>query len=308
MTADSSDSEKKMESASAWPKGLLRGHADTHAPLLIAPAAAQKLYKVMKLEHAISSIEGNYLHFNRVDGYRDFPGADTEDGAQLPQDASVNAATAFEKSPDFSLSDYYIRARGRTYASCFAASNSEYIWDNYGAGGSRGKVGLVFDAEKLRARINQTVAGETSALMVGGNRCLQLFSVNSAMVEYVDRSSARENLETFANPIRYTFIKDQAFEKEEEYRIALSAFGMGHFAMADGSILVFPPDLQLAFNFRDAIGGGTIEAILLSPDADVPALEHSLRNAGVATQVRDIPPATGIVTRRAETSWLGGKV
>ncbi len=140
----------------------------------------------MNLEHAIYSIEGSYLHFNRADGYRDFPGADAEDASQLPQDRSINAATTFEKSPDFSIAHYYDRARGRTYASCFAASNSDHIWENYGTGGSRGKIAFVLDAEKLRARINQTVAGETSALMVNGQRCTQLFSVNSANPELTE--------------------------------------------------------------------------------------------------------------------------
>lgn len=289
LTADEKD-----DAGGGWPEDLMRGRADTHAPLLIAPPAGQKLYKVMKLEHAVSSIEGGYLHFNRVDGYRDFPGADAEDGAQLPRDRSVNAMKTFEKRPDFSIADYYDMARSRTYASCFAARNTPHIWENYGTGGSPGKIAFLFDAEKLRARINQTVAGEASALMVGGQRCLQLFSVNSAMVEYVDRSSARENLEAFANPVRYTFIKDRAFASEDEFRIALSAFGMGQFRMTDGTLLTFPPNLQLAFDFKDAMSDGTIEGILLSPDADVSALQDALLKAGIRPQIADAPPRQGL--------------
>ena len=291
---DSTTPEQGETSAGAWPAELIRGHAEGHAPLLIGPRPGLKIYKVMKLEHAINSIEGGYLHFNRVDGYRDFPGADAEDGSQLPQDRGINAATTFEKSPDFSIAHYYDRARGRTYASCFAASNSDYIWENYGTGGSCGKIAFVFDAEKLRARINQTVAGETSALMVNGQRCTQLFSVNSAMVEYVDRSFARENLDVFPNPVRYTFIKDRAYASEDEFRVALSALGMGQFRLANGSILTFPPSLQLAFEFREAMSDGTIEAILLSPDADIPALEAALIKARIRPQMSDAPPRQGL--------------
>lgn len=117
---DSAAPEQNNADAGGWPAESIRGHAEGHASSLIARRPGLKLYKVMKLEHAINSIEGGYLHFNRVDDYRDFPGAYAEDGSQLPQDRSVNAATTFEKSPDFSIAHYYDSARGRTYASAFS--------------------------------------------------------------------------------------------------------------------------------------------------------------------------------------------
>ena len=64
------------------PLGLI----EPHAPLLRRPPAGQLLYKVMSVENCVRSIEGSYLHFNRVDSHKDFSGADDHDGEQLPGD------------------------------------------------------------------------------------------------------------------------------------------------------------------------------------------------------------------------------
>ena len=62
------------------------GGVEPHAPLLTIPPDGQLLYKIMSVENLLRSIVGNYLHFNRVDSYSDFPGADPHDGRQLPED------------------------------------------------------------------------------------------------------------------------------------------------------------------------------------------------------------------------------
>ena len=77
------------------------GIIEPHALLLTQPASDQRLFKIMKAEHLIQSIEGGYLHFNRVDAYSDFPLADAHDGAELPLDQPANQAASFEKSPGF---------------------------------------------------------------------------------------------------------------------------------------------------------------------------------------------------------------
>src|SRR4051812_15875584 len=98
------------------PEGLI----EPHAGLLRQPADGQRLCKVMKTEHLVSSIAESYLHFNCVDRYRDFDTADPHDGAQLPADREVNAAVGFERTPDFTAAHYYDQCRARTYACCFA--------------------------------------------------------------------------------------------------------------------------------------------------------------------------------------------
>ena len=61
------------------------GHIESHAPLLTIPSAGQLLYKIMSVENLTRSVLGRYLHFNRVDSYSDFTGADPHDGRQLPK-------------------------------------------------------------------------------------------------------------------------------------------------------------------------------------------------------------------------------
>ena len=62
------------------------GTIEPHEGLLNRPPNDQLLYKVMLAEDLIKSISGSYLHFNRVDSYKEFDGADVNDGAQLPKD------------------------------------------------------------------------------------------------------------------------------------------------------------------------------------------------------------------------------
>src|SRR5664279_439272 len=107
---------------------LLQGSIEPHAAMLNAPEPGQLLYKIMRAEDLIRSMALGYLHFNRVDCYRDFHGADAHDGDQLPGDIAANAATKFEKAPDFSAADYYARSRSRSYACCFSLDNSAHIW------------------------------------------------------------------------------------------------------------------------------------------------------------------------------------
>ncbi len=182
------------------------GWIEPHAPLLIQPRPAQRLFKLMRAEHLIQSIEGGYFHFNRVDAYADFPLADAHDGAELPSDQPSNRAAAFEKAPSFSLSDYYARARERTYACCFSLENSQQIWDHYGLGGAMGQAGLEFDFEKLRGRLNDGLSGDT-ALMSGDIRCRQIFSINYGAVAYVEHAAHRANAERAANPMGAAFPK-----------------------------------------------------------------------------------------------------
>ena len=76
------------------------GSIEPHSALLVAPSDEQLLYKVMTVENCLRSISGSYLHFNRVDGYADFPGADPHDGQQLPTDLPGNAGARFLKAPE----------------------------------------------------------------------------------------------------------------------------------------------------------------------------------------------------------------
>lgn len=244
------------------------GSVEPHAGLLNVPPDGQLLYKMMTAENLLRSILGAYLHFNRVDSYADFPGADPHDGQQLSADQVGNVGARFLKAPDFSAADYYDQSRARTYACCFSLNNSDHIWRNYATGSAKRQVCVVFEFGKLRATLNRTFHPGNAALEYNGVRCHQIFSLNYGTVEYVDWDRHRANAEHLPNPIRYTYLKSKAFGAEKELRVSLSAIGIGHFALNDGSIMEFPPSLQVPFDFKAAMADGTLVQILLAPDAD----------------------------------------
>ena len=100
---------------------------EPHQHLLTLPAKNQSLFKIMSVENLITSINEQYLHFQRVDCYSDFPNADRHDGEQLKTDRLANKSSSFEKAPYYHMADYYDKCRKRTYACCFSLENSYYI-------------------------------------------------------------------------------------------------------------------------------------------------------------------------------------
>jgi hypothetical protein len=49
-------------------------------------------------------------------------------------------------------------------------------------------------------------------------------------------------------------------------RITLATLGLGNFALADNTIINFPPSMQLAFDFRTACADGTITCLICLDD------------------------------------------
>ena len=195
-----------------------------------------------------------------------------EAGEQL-----TRALDQFARAPTFSLADYYNQSRARTYACCFSLENSAHIWKSYANGSPRGKVCVVFDFAKLRARLNQTLAQGISALEYNGIRCLQIFSVNYGIVDYVAWNAHRANTQRLPNPITYTYLKDASgYRDEKELRISLSTIGIGQFVLSDGSKIEFPPSLHFDFDYRASLADGTIREFAPSPDCDMEFLRAEL--------------------------------
>lgn len=267
----------------------LPGWIEPHAGLLRQPPGGQLLYKVMSVENCVRSIEGGYLHFNRVDSYKDFPDADRHDGEQLPGDRAGNAAATFAKAPGFSVAHYYDQSRSRTYAFCAALEDTDHAW-TYGGGTARGNVGLVFDFDKLRATLNRALLSGGAALEFNGARCRQIFDLNYGIVNYVDWESHRANESRLPNPIMYTYLKDRGrFAEERELRISLSALGIGKFVLDDRTEIAFPQHLHLDFDFRAAFADNTIREIIAGPRCDEDFLRTELRRLGADLVPRDPP-------------------
>jgi hypothetical protein len=86
--SDRNDSEKPVVGMPA-PLGFI----EPHSGMLTVPADGQLLFKVMKVEDLLRSVSSNYLYFNRVDLYADFPDADKHDGEQLPMERCASYST-----------------------------------------------------------------------------------------------------------------------------------------------------------------------------------------------------------------------
>ena len=220
---------------------------------------------MMTVENLLRSILGTSLHFNRVDRYTDFPGADPHDGDQLPEDRQGNTMARFAKVQNFSAASYYDQSRARTYACCLSLQNSSYIWDNYANGSNIGKVCIVFDFGQLRSTLNRKLQPGSAELYYESERCRQIFDVNYGIVQYVDSDRHRANRENLPNPIVYSYLKSINFAEDEELRISLSAIGIGQFALTDDRFMEFPDSLQVTFDFKAAIADGTIQRILYAP-------------------------------------------
>ncbi len=257
------------------------GEIEPHAGLLAVPPDGQLLYKIMTVENFLRSVRSHYLHFNRVDRYDDRPDADEHDSQQLPTDKRRSELIRFEKAPQFSAADYYNLSRARTYACCFSLVNLPYIWDNYGTDSTKGKVCVIFVFGKLRATLNRTLQSGGAVVLSNGKRCCQIFSVDYGNIRYVHWATEQAIGEYLPNPIAYTYMKDVRFSEENEFRISLSALGLGQFIVANGRPLNFPPDLHLGFDFRGAIADGTIHEILRSPETDTEFLAAELKKLGM---------------------------
>lgn len=241
----------------------------------------------MTVENFLRSACGGYLYFNRVDNYKDFPDADAYDGRQLPLDTESNKEVKFIKTPDFSVGDYYDMCRGRTYACCFSLENSCYIWTKYANGGTKGKVCVVFDFDKLRARLNAVIASTSSRLEYEGTTYKQIFDINYGVVEYVEWDGHRANVPHLPNPIKYTFLKAKKYAEEKELRVSLSASGMVQYAVDGESNLEFRPCLTAPLDFTQAIADGTIREVQPSADCDPPFFMAALEKL----KIRANPPS-----------------
>jgi hypothetical protein len=262
------------------------GVVEPRVPILNLPSKQQNLYKVIKPENLLKSMQGNYLHFNRVDSYRDFPGADSNDGRQLLKDQSSNTETKFEKDPNFTAAHYYDQSRQRTYACCFSLENSDHIWESYALGSNKGTICVVFDFNKLRSMLNRSLQPGNAEIEYNGNKYKQIFSIDYGIVEYVEWKECRVNLESLPNPIKYTYLKDHAFAEEKELRIALSALGVWQFVSEDGSPMIFPEHLEMAFDFQKAVADEVIKKIEFSPDCNSEWLYAELNKVSIISRAK----------------------
>lgn len=251
------------------------GYVEPHKAMLEQPADNQLLYKIMSAENLINSISGGYLHFNRVDRYKDFSKADQHDGVQMPSDLLGNINSKFVKNPNVSWADTCNKSRARTYACCFSLENSDYIWENYSKGSKKGQICLVLNFGKLRDMLNNTLLHGQCILQCDNIAAQQIFSINYGIIQYIDLNDHQTNEKYLSNPIKYSFLKSNEYVAENELRILLSAPGVGEFILGEKS-LDFKDHLHMTFNYADAFRAGIITQILTAENCDKNFLKDEL--------------------------------
>ncbi len=135
--------------------------------------------------------------------------------------------------------------------------------------------------------LNETCDPEKSRLSYNGLLCWPIFSLNYGIVDYVEFDTHRITEPYLPNPIQYVYLKSAAlYSRERELRVTLSAPGMGHFALKDGSLMEFPRSLEVPFDFRRAFANDAIQRLLCSPDCAAGFVRAELEK-------RRIAPAAG---------------
>ncbi len=224
--------------------------------VLQLPPENTSLYKVISLENLTKSIKDQYLFFTRVDQYNDFPDSDEHDGEQTLNDREAHKNRNLQNS-DFTMEKFYDQNRKRTYACCFSLENSPHIWENYGGDDPKQKICLIFCLSKLKEYLNSQLARTT--IYIDTIEYHQIFNINYGVVSYVNWNNHTERRKYEPNPIQYTYIKDEKFSNEKEFRITLSTIALGNFQG-----FKFPSSIGLEFDFHKAINSGVIRQFIVN--------------------------------------------
>jgi hypothetical protein len=225
---------------------------EPHAPLLNKAIVGSNLYKLISYRYFNNMLDRNYLYFSRVDTYND----DIRDSDVPDQDEEIHKAIVFEKTPNYTVYDYYNNCRSRTYACCFSIENSSYIW-------KYGDICIVFNSSNLINYLNNNY--KISRLQYKDKYLQNFFYINYGLVEYGSLKNDILANPWLPNPIMYAYFKDVKYSHEKEFRISLSCLGLGKI-MFEGSEFIFPKSIELDFDFNTAVRLGIINEILVSPN------------------------------------------
>lgn len=261
------------------------------------------LYKVVSFENFLKMLDGNYLHFNRVDNYTD----DKNDSAQPKLEKLMNEKLYFEKDPNFTLRNYYEECRRRSYACCFSLDVPKADqWKKYGGKEPKKAVCLVINFGKLKFLLNETFRKASLVrdniilhnYAIGKNLlCLhlddigniirqyradnitQILHLNYGLVNYGDFMNDLISPVVRPNPIEYLHFKDNSYKETDgrELRISLSAIGMGRIQLPDGRLFDFSESIQFEFNLDQALSCGAISHFEIADKAFLPELTEKMK-------------------------------
>jgi len=114
----------------------------------------------------------------------------------------------------------------------------------------------------------------------------KIFSINYGVVEYDDWKKVQKSKEYYANPIQYTYLKDNKFKDDNELRISLSCMDTRQAVLNNGHKFQFSPSLHFAFDYKSAKQNGTIIDLICSADCDIAYLASELNKLSVTIETR----------------------
>jgi hypothetical protein len=244
---------------------------EPHAELLSKPINGTLLYKIIPAQYFFDMLEKKYLYFRRVDTYCD----DKRDSDQPDKDKELTKGIKFEKSPQYTVQQYYSDTRSKTYACCFSTENTQYLWDHYDNQESN-SICLVFDCEKLMKHLNSKY--ENAKLIVDNKEYFNFFFINYGLVTYGNFDEAYINKELLT-PIKYAYFKDASkYSEEKEFRISLSC--IGRYKVGDYEF-DFPESIQLEFDLSEAVKLGVVKNIIISEKYENDFVEETKRRANL---------------------------
>lgn len=240
--------------------------AEPNGHLLNQPNENTLLYKMMRLENAIKSIDDRYIYFNRVDNYKDL-----SDGEQLTMDRPLNRCSEFEKAPDYNYENHCDAIRSRSYACCLSLENSQFIWDNYG------DVCVVFEFGNLKKFLNKAYEDCSNQPNLKLFEYQKFFTLNYGTVKYIDRNSDSISKPRLPNPIEYLFLKDNCYSEDNELRIVFSCPHPHPILGSDKQPIYSRNNLHVSFDFVQAYKEGAIKEILCESEDAVNKLSPRTR-------------------------------
>jgi hypothetical protein len=172
-----------------------------------------------------------------------------KDSDLTDSDKKLSNQVFFDKSPDYSLGDYYNACREKTYVCCFSTENTDHIWKEYG-GCDSNAVCVVFERGVLTDYLDTIYAD--SKLFINGINCKNFISLNYGIINYGNIKNDSLADAHFQNPIKNTHFKDSQYREDNEFRISLSHMHPSKkYALPDGKEFTFPEELFFPFDWKN---------------------------------------------------------
>ena len=249
---------------------------ENQPPWLKQPPDGTKLYKIMRYQDFVNSMNDKYLYFHRVDQYHDI-----DDSNQPILEREKNKKIHFERHPEENYKLIIDRQRKRTYACCFSTKLTDYLWDTYSKNDPCA-VCIEFNYTKMANYMFKIfqysricyIAGNKEKSFSNHQDGVNIFNLNFGLVEYIDPITYFNN--NSQNAILYSYLKSKnLYSEDNEFRITLCTQGIfKDIILPNGVAFNFPYGIKLEFDFQLANAENTIVRLHFRIPPDKEFLTH----------------------------------